>query len=66
MLLNPYIAGNPLKDRSTFFGRDDIVREVTQMLTHPDEKAIVLELWEKNNYKLYFGNHFDARRFCLN
>lgn len=42
MLLNPYIAGNPLKDRSAFFGRDDIVREVTQMLNHPDEKAIVL------------------------
>jgi tetratricopeptide (TPR) repeat protein len=42
MLLNPYIAGNPLKDPAAFFGRDDIVREVTQMLNHPDEKAIVL------------------------
>src|SRR5262245_41593268 len=42
MLLNPYIAGNPLKDKNAFFGRDDIVREVTQMLNHPDEKAIVL------------------------
>ena len=42
MLLNPYIAGNPLKDSSAFFGRDDIVREVMQMLNHPDEKAIVL------------------------
>ncbi len=42
MLLNPYIAGNPLKDKTIFFGRDDVVREVTQMLNHPDEKAIVL------------------------
>lgn len=42
MLLNPYIAGNPLKDKAMFFGRDDVVREVTQMLNHPDEKAIVL------------------------
>jgi tetratricopeptide (TPR) repeat protein len=42
VLLNPYIAGNPLKDSSAFFGRDDIVREVMQMLNHPDEKAIVL------------------------
>ena len=42
MLLNPYIAGNPLKDPAAFFGRDDIVREVMQMLNHPDEKAIVL------------------------
>ena len=42
MLLNPYIAGNPLKDSSVFFGRDDVVREVMQMLSHPDENAIVL------------------------
>jgi len=42
MLLNPYIAGNPLKDKAIFFGRDDVLREVTQMLNHPDEKAIVL------------------------
>lgn len=42
MSLNPYIAGNPLRDPTAFFGRDDIVREVMQMLNHPDEKAIVL------------------------
>jgi tetratricopeptide (TPR) repeat protein len=42
MLLNPYIAGNPLKDKTAFFGREDILREVSQMLNHPDEKAIVL------------------------
>ena len=42
MLLNPYIAGNPLKDSAAFFGRDDVVREVLQMLNHPDENAIVL------------------------
>ncbi len=42
MILNPYIAGNPLKDQASFFGREDIVREVLQMLRHPDEKAIVL------------------------
>jgi tetratricopeptide (TPR) repeat protein len=42
VLLNPYIAGNPLRDSSAFYGRDDVVREVMQMLNHPDEKAIVL------------------------
>ncbi len=42
MLLNPYIAGNPLKDGAQFFGREDILREVMQMLQHPEEKAIVL------------------------
>ena len=42
MLLNPYVAGNPLKNSAQFFGREDIVREVMLMLHHPEEKAIVL------------------------
>lgn len=42
MLLNPYIAGNPLRDKNAFFGREDALREVLQMLNHPDEKALVM------------------------
>ncbi|MCA9996148.1 MAG: AAA family ATPase [Anaerolineales bacterium] len=41
MFLNPYIAGNPIRG-SGFFGREDIVRAVLQMLRHPQENAIVL------------------------
>ena len=40
--LNPYIAGNPIDDRSVFFGRQDIFREVMQVLRHPQSNAIVL------------------------
>lgn len=39
---NPYIAGNPIRNRAGFFGRDDIFREVTQVLRHPQSNAIVL------------------------
>jgi tetratricopeptide (TPR) repeat protein len=42
MLLNPYVAGNPLRDKSAFVGRADIVRDINQMLRHPDEKVMVL------------------------
>jgi tetratricopeptide (TPR) repeat protein len=42
MQLNPYVSGNPLKDRAQFFGRENIMRDVMQMLRHPEEKAIVL------------------------
>ena len=42
MQLNPYVSGNPLKDQAQFFGREDIMRDVMQMLRHPEEKAIVL------------------------
>jgi len=40
--LNPYIAGNPISAPKGFFGRDDIFREVMQMLRHPQSNAIVL------------------------
>ncbi len=41
-LVNPYIVGNPIKDRASFFGRQDIFREVMQVLRQPGSHAIVL------------------------
>jgi tetratricopeptide (TPR) repeat protein len=38
---NPYIIGNPVSD-ATFFGRNDILWEVLQVLKHPQNNAIVL------------------------
>jgi len=40
--INPYIVGNPIKDRSSFFGRQDVFREVMQVLRQKDSHAIVL------------------------
>jgi tetratricopeptide (TPR) repeat protein len=40
--VNPYIVGNPIKDQSGFFGRQDIFREVMQILRQPGSNAIVL------------------------
>lgn len=40
--LNPYIAGNPINDPKGFFGREDVFREVMQVLRHPQCNAIVL------------------------
>ena len=42
MLLNPYIAGNPISGEHGFFGRQDVVREVMQVLHHSQSNAIVL------------------------
>ncbi len=42
MLLNPYIAGNPIKGEVGFYGRDDIFRSVMQVLRHPNSNALVL------------------------
>ena len=42
MHLNPYTAGNPIRDHARFFGRDDILRDVMQVLRHPQSNAIVL------------------------
>lgn len=39
---NPYIVGNPIKDQSGFFGRQDIFREVMQVLRQRESNAIVL------------------------
>lgn len=40
--LNPYIAGNPIRSEQNFFGREDIFREVSQVLKNPNSNAIVL------------------------
>ena len=40
--VNPYIVGNPIKEQSGFFGRQDIFREVMQILRQPGSNAIVL------------------------
>jgi len=42
MHLNPYIAGNPIRTHTGFFGRDDILRDITQVLRDPQSNAIVL------------------------
>jgi len=39
---NPYTAGKPISDPRSFFGREDILREVMQMLRNPHSNAIVL------------------------
>ena len=39
---NPYIAGNPVGGTSIFFGRDDIVREVFNLVASPTNNALVL------------------------
>jgi tetratricopeptide (TPR) repeat protein len=40
--VNPYIVGNPIKAQASFFGRQDIFREVLQVLRQRDSNAIVL------------------------
>src|SRR5215813_1996846 len=40
--INPYIVGNPIKDQAGFFGREDIFREVLQVLRQRESNAIVL------------------------
>jgi tetratricopeptide (TPR) repeat protein len=40
--INPYIVGNPIKDQASFFGRQDIFREVLQVLRQRGSNAIVL------------------------
>jgi hypothetical protein len=40
--INPYIAGDPVGNRTAFVGRADIVRDVVQMLRRPQDNAIVL------------------------
>lgn len=40
--VNPYIAGNPVGDGPAFIGRADVLREVTRVLRHPQNNAIVL------------------------
>jgi tetratricopeptide (TPR) repeat protein len=39
---NPYITGNPVGNTHAFVGRDDVVREVRQVLRQPHNNAIVL------------------------
>lgn len=40
--VNTYIVGNPIKDQAAFFGRQDIFREVLQVLRQRGSNAIVL------------------------
>ena len=40
--INPYIVGNPVKSQASFYGRQDIFREVMQVLRQRDSHAIVL------------------------
>lgn len=42
MHINPYIAGNPIDEAEAFFGRDDVLRDVTAVLRNPRQNAIVL------------------------
>jgi len=39
---NPYTAGKPISDPESFFGRDEIFRDVMNMLRSPNENAVVL------------------------
>jgi len=39
---NPYIAGRPLSNPEDFFGRESIIRDVMQILRHPQDNAVVL------------------------
>jgi len=39
---NPYITGNPVGNGPAFIGRTDVLREVLNVLKHPEENAIVL------------------------
>jgi tetratricopeptide (TPR) repeat protein len=40
--VNPYIVGNPIKDQASFFGRQDIFREVLQVLRQRGSNSVVL------------------------
>ncbi len=42
MHINPYIAGNPIDEAEAFFGRDDVLRDVTAVLRNRNQNAIVL------------------------
>ncbi len=39
--LNPYIAGAALSGERGFFGRNNIIRKVKQILRHPTDNAII-------------------------
>lgn len=40
--LNPYIAGDPIRAEQKFFGREDVLRSVKNVLQNPSANAIVL------------------------
>ncbi len=42
MLLNPYIAGNPVGKTPAFVGREDVVREILRVLRAPHHSATTL------------------------
>lgn len=41
-LINPYIAGNPIRDQAGFFGRQDIFSHVEKVLHQQENNGIVL------------------------
>jgi hypothetical protein len=42
MLINPYIAGDPVDNSATFVGCDEVLREVLGVLRNPGQNAITL------------------------
>lgn len=39
---NPYTAGNPVGNQSSFIGREDILKRVLTMLRNPNDSALIL------------------------
>jgi len=42
LALNPYRTGNPVGDHDTFVGRQDVLRDVLQVLRQPGQNALTL------------------------
>ena len=42
IIINPYIAGNPVGNTNAFVGRDDVLREVLRVLRQLEQNAITL------------------------
>ena len=40
--INPYIAGNPIKEQTAFFGRQDVFKKVMDVLRQRSSNGIVL------------------------
>lgn len=41
-IFNPYIAGNPIRKKEVFFGREEILKKVKRALSNPNTNAVVL------------------------
>lgn len=42
ILINPYIAGNPVGGTKSFFGRQDVFKRILSLLQNPNENALTL------------------------